>query len=107
MFHGQWFTHGSKTILQETAHSKSLYLINKCEDNPTASIFKKCKIRMMAPEDEEIIDDGQPDANDFHCGYVLFLAIFMGALLYIKAWFGTMKMLISPIFQAQQRSICF
>lgn len=71
MFHGQWYSHGSKTILQETAHSKSLFLMNKCEDNPTASIFKKCNIRMMSPEDEEILDDHRPDANDFHCRYVL------------------------------------
>ena len=67
MFHGQWFVHGSKTILQETAHSKALYLINKCESNPTASIFKKCKITMMSPDDAEAVDDGKPDANDFHC----------------------------------------
>lgn len=71
MFHGQWFTHGSKTILQETAHSKSLYLTNKCEDNPTASIFKKCNISIMGPGDEEKPDDGKPDSNDFHCAYVL------------------------------------
>ncbi|KAF9469258.1 hypothetical protein BDZ94DRAFT_1244081 [Collybia nuda] len=70
MFHGQWFVHGSKTILQETAHSKSLYLTNKCEDNPIASIFKKCNIRMMGPGDEEIPDDGKPDSNDFHCALV-------------------------------------
>lgn len=70
MFHGQWYSHGSKTILQETAHSKSLFLMNKCEDNPTASIFKKCNIRMMSPEDEEILDDHRPDANDFHCSLV-------------------------------------
>ncbi|KAF5380878.1 hypothetical protein D9615_004125 [Tricholomella constricta] len=67
MFHGQWFVHGSKTILQETAHSKSLFLLYKCEDNPIASIFKKCKVTMMGSEDLESIDDGQPDANDFHC----------------------------------------
>ncbi|KNZ78480.1 DNA (cytosine-5)-methyltransferase 1B [Termitomyces sp. J132] len=67
MFHGQWFIHGSKTILQETAHSKSLFLLNTCEDNPAASIFKKCNITMMGAGDVEQPDDGQPHANDFHC----------------------------------------
>ncbi|RDB21087.1 DNA (cytosine-5)-methyltransferase 1A [Hypsizygus marmoreus] len=70
MFHGQWYTHGSKTILQETAHSKALYLTNKCEDNPTASIFKKCKITMLGSEEVEPPDDEQPDSNDFHCSLV-------------------------------------
>ena len=32
--------HGSKTILQEAAHSKSLFLINSCATNPIASIVK-------------------------------------------------------------------
>ncbi|KAG6862076.1 hypothetical protein C0995_007206 [Termitomyces sp. Mi166 len=67
MFHGQWFIHGSKTILQETAHSKSLFLLKTCEDNPVASIFKKCNITMLGPEDTEPPDDSQPDSNDYHC----------------------------------------
>ncbi|KAF8643762.1 hypothetical protein AX16_008781 [Volvariella volvacea WC 439] len=69
-FHGQWFVHGSKTILQETAHSKSLYLTMECADNPAASIFKKCNITMLTPEDNEKADDDNPEANDFHCGLV-------------------------------------
>lgn len=69
MFHGQWYVHGSKTLLQETAHSKSLYLQNQCADNPTASIVKKCNVKMLVPEDEEVADDYSPNSNDFHCGY--------------------------------------
>ncbi|KAG6916653.1 hypothetical protein DXG01_005939 [Tephrocybe rancida] len=67
MFHGQWFIHGSKTILQETAHSKSLFLLHTCENNPAASIFKKCNVTMMGLEDGEIPDNGEPLSNDFHC----------------------------------------
>ncbi|KAG6851305.1 hypothetical protein H0H93_011741 [Arthromyces matolae] len=67
MFHGHWFIHGSKTILQETAHSKSLYLLMSCEDNPVASIYKKCKITMIGPDGVEPPDEGEPDTNDFHC----------------------------------------
>ncbi|KAL0946534.1 hypothetical protein HGRIS_012742 [Hohenbuehelia grisea] len=68
MFHGQWFVHGSTTILQETAHSKSLYIINECDDNPTASIYKMCNVQMLRPGEEEIPDDFEPDSNNFHCG---------------------------------------
>lgn len=75
MFHGQWFVHGSKTILQETAHSKSLYLTNKCEDNPAASIYMKCKLTMLLPDDEVIPDDREPESNDFHCGFVILLLL--------------------------------
>jgi DNA (cytosine-5)-methyltransferase 1 len=69
MFHGQWYSHGSKTILQETAHSRSLFLMNKCEDNPTASIYKKCNVRMLGLEEKEALDDGKTDASEFHCRY--------------------------------------
>jgi DNA (cytosine-5)-methyltransferase 1 len=55
-------------MLQETAHSKSLFLMNKCDDNPAASIFRKCNLKMLVPEDEELPDDGEPNSNDFHCG---------------------------------------
>lgn len=68
MFHGQWYVHGSKTILQETAHSKSLYWTNECGNNPAASIIKKCNIKMLSSHDEEVLDDRAPDSNDFHCG---------------------------------------
>ncbi|KAG6854702.1 hypothetical protein C0991_002414 [Blastosporella zonata] len=68
MFHGQWFIHGSKTILQEIAHSKSLFLLKSCEKSiPAASIYKKCNIKMMGPEETELPDDGVQDSNDFHC----------------------------------------
>ncbi|KAF8077759.1 C5-DNA-methyltransferase [Lyophyllum atratum] len=66
-FHGQWYEHGSKTILQETAHSKSLFLLFECANNPIASIFTKCKVTLLGNEETEIPDDAQPNANDFHC----------------------------------------
>jgi len=68
MFHGQWFVHGCKTILQETSHSKALYLLKKsCDSNPISSIFKKCNLTIMKEGDDETLDDGNRDANDFHC----------------------------------------
>jgi DNA (cytosine-5)-methyltransferase 1 len=41
--------------------------MNKCEDNPTASIYKKCKVRMLGLEEKETLDDGKTDASEFHC----------------------------------------
>lgn len=99
MFHGQWYTHGSKTILQETAHSKSLYLLDACDSNPTASIYKKCNIKMLGPNDEELPDDRNPDSNDFHCGYVnlcswFFFHVKPRSDYSISGLFGTRKGLI-------------
>ena len=68
MFHGQWFVHGCKTILQETSHSKALYLLKKsCDSNHISAIFKKCNLSIMKHSDVETQDDGNRDANDFHC----------------------------------------
>lgn len=97
MFHGQWFVHGSKTILQETAHSKSLYLMNKCEDNPTASIYMKCKLTMLLPDDEEIPDDREPESNDFHCGFVTLLYLASRPHTLMVDLFGMKKTLPSWI----------
>ncbi|TFK42486.1 S-adenosyl-L-methionine-dependent methyltransferase [Crucibulum laeve] len=73
MFHGQWFIHGSKTLLQEVSHSKALYLTNECEDVPVASIFRLCNLRMLADGEAEPFDDRDPQSNDFHCGYEISL----------------------------------
>ncbi|KAF9454585.1 S-adenosyl-L-methionine-dependent methyltransferase [Macrolepiota fuliginosa MF-IS2] len=69
LFHGQWLVHGSKTILQEAAHSKSLYLINSCATNPVASIFKKCEVRVLRSDEKEPHDNRDPRSEDYHCGF--------------------------------------
>lgn len=71
MFHGQWLSHGCRTILQETSHSKALYFLDTCDDNYISSIFKKCNAKILKPGDEEQVDDACHDANDFHCGQVI------------------------------------
>ncbi|CAA7271617.1 unnamed protein product [Cyclocybe aegerita] len=68
MFHGQWFAHGCKTLLQEASHSQALYLLATCDDNPITSIFKKCNITFLHPGDNEVHDQQDHDSNDFHCG---------------------------------------
>ncbi|KAF4614568.1 hypothetical protein D9613_003147 [Agrocybe pediades] len=69
-FHGLWFSHGSKTLLQETSHSKALYLLNACDDIEVAAIFQKCNLTILNAGEEEKEDDGSHNANDFHCGYL-------------------------------------
>lgn len=78
MFHAQWFEHGSKTQLQETAHPQALYFVQECDNNPAASIFRKCEVDMLIPEDEEPIyldpdsDEFDPESTKFFCKYVCF-----------------------------------
>ncbi|KAF4603394.1 hypothetical protein EYR38_003807 [Pleurotus pulmonarius] len=70
-FHGQWFVHGCKTMLQETAHSQSLFMINECDNNPLSSIYKRCAVKMIVPDEEEVPEDyNQPDSTSFYCGLV-------------------------------------
>lgn len=83
MFHGQWLTHGCKTILQETAHTQALYLLKgSCDDNAISTIFQKCNLMLLEPGDEEPGDSKIPDSNDFHCGlvYSVFLEHFLSDL---------------------------
>ncbi|KAF5387330.1 hypothetical protein D9757_005731 [Collybiopsis confluens] len=69
-FHGQWMEHGSKTLLQESAHSRGLFLTNSCADQPVNSIFGKCDVRMLSPGELEIEDDEAFDGNEFFCQYL-------------------------------------
>ncbi|KAH9483930.1 DNA (cytosine-5)-methyltransferase 4 [Psilocybe cubensis] len=70
MLHGVWLSHGSKTILQEAAHSKSLFFLNSCDHIPVNSIFKKCDVNYLKPGYPEPPDNGAPDATDFHCMFL-------------------------------------
>ena len=62
--HGQWLAHGSKTLLQEAAHSNGLFLMNLCDDVPLASIIQKCNFHWLASND---IDPSEEELNRFHC----------------------------------------
>ncbi|KAL0066508.1 hypothetical protein AAF712_006551 [Marasmius tenuissimus] len=66
-FHGQWYQHGSRTILQETAHSRSLYLLASCDDNRIATIFRKCTVKFLEPGQNEEHDDKAHLGAEFHC----------------------------------------
>lgn len=71
LFHGQWYTHGSKTLLQETAHPQSLFLMDACDtDIPLASIFQKCNLHELEPGEDEPTDERTDNENNFYHGYV-------------------------------------
>lgn len=71
LFHGQWYQHGSKTLLQETANPQSLFLIDDCEpDIPLASIYQKCNLRELSVDEDEPADETSPHENNFYHGCV-------------------------------------
>ncbi|PPR01483.1 hypothetical protein CVT26_015106 [Gymnopilus dilepis] len=109
MFHGHWFMHGSKTLLQETSHSKALYLLNQCDDNPVTSIFRKCNFRILQSFQQEVVDDGSSDSNDFFCSHlydeemVAFVDIPEGALTVTRD--GPSKSCFSCLHKAKEDSL--
>ncbi|KAK7038026.1 BAH domain-containing protein [Favolaschia claudopus] len=71
MFHCQWLTHGSRTILQETAHSNELFLLAECSKHtPVASIIQKCRVRFPSVKDVEEIDHSDPDSRNYFCRFL-------------------------------------
>ncbi|KAF5373890.1 hypothetical protein D9758_000794 [Tetrapyrgos nigripes] len=66
-FHCHWFHHGSKTILQETAHSKGLFLGETCDDVNVATIIRKCEVHILEPGQDEPQDDKSPNGDKFFC----------------------------------------
>ncbi|KAI9459440.1 S-adenosyl-L-methionine-dependent methyltransferase [Lactarius psammicola] len=62
--HGQWLAHGSKTLLQEAAHSNGLFLMNSCDNIPLASIIQKCNLHWLASDEKEPSEDS---FNRFFC----------------------------------------
>ncbi|KAH7909914.1 S-adenosyl-L-methionine-dependent methyltransferase [Hygrophoropsis aurantiaca] len=70
-FHGQWYEPSSKTILQETGHSACLYLMaEQCEDNDIDSIWKRCNVRELAPDELEPNEENIKEDNDFYSGLI-------------------------------------
>ncbi|KLO20160.1 S-adenosyl-L-methionine-dependent methyltransferase [Schizopora paradoxa] len=48
-FHGQWFEHGSQTVLEELAHPQELFLTNLCDDIKLSAILSHCICRRLPP----------------------------------------------------------
>ncbi|KAJ3855004.1 S-adenosyl-L-methionine-dependent methyltransferase [Lentinula lateritia] len=68
-FHGRWLEHGSKTFLQETAHSHSLFLTKDCDDAPASSIFRKCDVKFLQIHELEGEDDKNFQGDTYFCQY--------------------------------------
>ncbi|KAF9246401.1 hypothetical protein BU15DRAFT_70495 [Melanogaster broomeanus] len=69
MFHGQWLTHSSKTVLQELGHSQALYLmLTDCEDIDIDAISQKCNVRELSPDIPEPVEVNVTEENDFFTG---------------------------------------
>ncbi|THH29585.1 hypothetical protein EUX98_g4594 [Antrodiella citrinella] len=68
LFHAQWYQPGSQILLQETAHSQALFLMNECDDLDLDCIYQKCNLRVLEPSDEEPLPNLAYDDNDFFTG---------------------------------------
>jgi DNA (cytosine-5)-methyltransferase 1 len=55
--HVQYYSHGAATILRETAHPYSLFLLeDECIDIDLSAIYQKVNVRVLQPgEDEPLI----------------------------------------------------
>jgi hypothetical protein len=72
-FHAQWFTHSSKTLLQEAGHSHALYLmLSECSDVEIDAISQKCNVRELPMDNFQPDESTLDDDNDFHSGYANF-----------------------------------
>ncbi|KAG1743398.1 S-adenosyl-L-methionine-dependent methyltransferase [Suillus lakei] len=68
-FHAQWFTHSSKTLLQEAGHSHALYLmLSECSDVEIDAISQKCNVRELPMDSFQPDESTLEDDNDFHSG---------------------------------------
>lgn len=59
MFHGQWYQHGSRLLLQEMAHPRALYLLDSCDSMPLDCIYQKCSVTAV----EEMSEPAVPSAG--------------------------------------------
>ncbi|KAJ6508639.1 S-adenosyl-L-methionine-dependent methyltransferase, partial [Mycena sanguinolenta] len=64
--HGQWFAHGSDTILAEVNHSQELFLLEQCNDIHISSIYRKCAVRKLEAGEPEIPDKGEDTTTYFY-----------------------------------------
>ncbi|KAJ7505210.1 S-adenosyl-L-methionine-dependent methyltransferase, partial [Mycena galericulata] len=63
--HGIWFSHGSETILKETAHGQQLYLLEECDSIGISTIFRKCNVHQLGAGEVEPPDVDHNKATDY------------------------------------------
>jgi DNA (cytosine-5)-methyltransferase 1 len=68
MLHGQWYEHGCKVAtLGELAHPQELFLLNECDDIAIATIFRKCDVYTLQPDEDEPPIPEDPRSLKFFC----------------------------------------
>lgn len=67
-FHLRWFSHGSQTILGETANPQALFLLDQCDDNPVEAILQKISVRQLGIGELEpvVLSKNDVGSNSFH-----------------------------------------
>ncbi|PSR77616.1 hypothetical protein PHLCEN_2v7806 [Hermanssonia centrifuga] len=66
--HLQWYQHGSKILLQETAHPQALFLTDECDDVLIESIYQKANLRVLGSTEEEPPVAPDTEENSFYTG---------------------------------------
>jgi hypothetical protein len=101
-FHAQWYQPGSKLLLQETAHPRSLFPIDECDDIPLDSVYTKCSILGHGAEP----DTAQSWSSDepFFIGLVSFMRDFQLIDIHVvPAFSGTRQMSLSDNYSEMKR----
>lgn len=44
MFHGQWYSRGSETVLGEVSDPCELFMVDQCDDNPLGAVLGKVNV---------------------------------------------------------------
>ncbi|KAJ6597262.1 S-adenosyl-L-methionine-dependent methyltransferase [Mycena vulgaris] len=70
MFHGQWFLHGSRSVVQEYTHTQELLLLHECDDVAVATIYQKCPVRFLELGEGEEPDKLDPQVRDYFCRFM-------------------------------------
>ncbi len=69
--HLQWYQHGSKILLQETAHPQALFLTDECDDVLIESIYQKANLRVLGSTEEEPPVAPDTEENSFYTGFAM------------------------------------
>ncbi|KAL4244914.1 Cytosine-specific methyltransferase [Abortiporus biennis] len=70
--HVQWLLPGSQTILQESAHPQSLFLLEECDDQNLEIIFSKVNVQWLSASEDESAFIPSGDDNDFFVQFMLY-----------------------------------
>jgi len=65
MFHGQWFSRGSDTVLGEAGDPCELFAVDQCDDNPLGAIMDKVKLEFRpTPENWSMLGGAEVEEGE-------------------------------------------